>query len=49
MYLFLGVPTSVWVASIIIIAIVTWMTIWVTNKAYSRKWDQTDQESDRLK
>lgn len=47
--MFLGVPTAVWVTSIVIIAIVTWGTIWITNKAYSKKWDQADEESERLR
>lgn len=47
--MFLGVPTSVWVSSLVIIAIVTWITIWVTNKAYSKKWDQVEEEHENLK
>lgn len=35
----MGVPVGVWIAAVIIGIIVTWMTIWVTNKAYSRRWE----------
>ncbi|MCR8655972.1 hypothetical protein [Paenibacillus endoradicis] len=38
-----GVPGSVWFFTIIIIAIITWVTLWVTKKAYSKKWDQSDE------
>ncbi|MHA7963805.1 hypothetical protein ACX93W_06635 [Paenibacillus sp. CAU 1782] len=37
------VPGSVWFWSIVIIALVTWVTLWVTKKAYSRKWDEPDE------
>lgn len=47
--MFLGVPNAVWVSSIVIIVIITWITIWITNKAYSKKWDHSDEEHDRLK
>lgn len=30
------IPTSAWVFSIVIIALVTWVTLWVTKKAYSK-------------
>ncbi|MBP1995387.1 ABC-type transporter Mla subunit MlaD [Paenibacillus eucommiae] len=33
------VPTWIWVVSVIVIIVVVWMTIWVTNKAYSKKWE----------
>lgn len=46
---FLGVPNSVWIWSVVIIAVVGWITIWVTNKAYSKKWDHADEEHDSLK
>lgn len=32
--------TTAWVGSIIIVIIVTWLSLWVTNKAYSRKWEE---------
>ena len=35
----MGVPISVWVAAAVILGIVTWLTIWVTNKAYSKRWE----------
>ncbi|GKU78321.1 hypothetical protein [Paenibacillus sp. L3-i20] len=38
-----GVPASVWIFSIIIIALVTWITLWITKKAYSKKWDESDK------
>ena len=47
--MFLDVPTSVWVFTVIIIVVVTWLTIWVTNKAYSKKWDSSDTDSDKLR
>ncbi|MEK4250524.1 MULTISPECIES: hypothetical protein [Paenibacillus] len=37
------IPTSAWVFSIVIIALVTWVTLWVTKKAYSKKWDESDK------
>lgn len=37
-----GVPVSVWVGTVIIIVLVAWVTYWVTNKAYSRKWEDTE-------
>jgi heme/copper-type cytochrome/quinol oxidase subunit 2 len=41
----MGVPSGVWVAAVIIVVLVAWMTFWVTNKAYSRKWeDQPDPD-----
>ncbi|WP_296976008.1 hypothetical protein [Thermobacillus sp. ZCTH02-B1] len=38
----MGVPTGVWVASFVILVAISWVTFWVTNKAYSRKWEDTD-------
>ncbi|GBG06113.1 MULTISPECIES: hypothetical protein [Paenibacillus] len=38
-----NVPGSVWIFSVIIIVLVTWITLWVTRKAYSKKWDETDE------
>lgn len=32
--------TAVWVGSVIIFLIILGLTIWVTNKAYSRKWEE---------
>ena len=41
----MGVPAGVWIAAVIIVALLAWMTFWVTNKAYSRKWeDQPDPD-----
>ncbi|GBG05979.1 hypothetical protein PAT3040_00468 [Paenibacillus agaridevorans] len=38
----MNVPTSVWIVSAIIIIVLSWMTFWVTNKAYSRRWDEIE-------
>lgn len=38
-----NVPASVWISTVIIIVLVTWVTLWVTKKAYSRKWDEADK------
>ncbi|WP_192043365.1 hypothetical protein [Paenibacillus lycopersici] len=35
----MGVPAGVWISAVIIGVLVTWMTIWITNKAYSRRWE----------
>ncbi|CAH1209122.1 hypothetical protein PAECIP111893_02986 [Paenibacillus plantiphilus] len=40
------VPMGVWISAIVIVAILTWMTIWITNKAYSKKWEDHDNEKD---
>lgn len=37
------IPASAWIFTIVIIVLVTWVTLWVTKKAYSRKWDESDQ------
>jgi len=43
----MNVPTGVWVASAIIIVIISWMTFWITNKAYSKRWeDDGDQKKE---
>jgi hypothetical protein len=34
--------TGVWIGAIIIFVITLGLTIWVTNKAYSRKWEEED-------
>ncbi|MFS0724011.1 hypothetical protein [Paenibacillus sp. 1P07SE] len=44
----MGVPVGVWIAAVIIFIILTWMTFWVTNKAYSRKWEN-EKDHDSLK
>lgn len=38
-----NVPASVWIFSVVIIALITWMTLWVTKKAYSKKWDDAEE------
>jgi hypothetical protein len=40
------VPAAVWIAASIILIILSWMTFWVTNKAYSRRWEDHDNEKD---
>ncbi|WP_281278942.1 hypothetical protein [Paenibacillus kobensis] len=40
----MGVPAGVWVAAVIITIAIAWVTLWVTKKAYSRKWDEPDHE-----
>lgn len=42
----MNVPMGVWISAIVIVALLTWMTIWVTNKAYSKKWEDNDNEKD---
>ena len=44
----MGVPASVWVAAAIILVIITWGTIWVTNKAYSKRWEDHGHQEDRI-
>ncbi len=36
------VPIGVWIAAAIIIAVLAWITFWVLNKAYSRKWEDDE-------
>ncbi|WP_341281861.1 hypothetical protein [Paenibacillus sp. FSL H8-0537] len=43
----MDVPVGVWIAAIVIVGILAWITFWITNKAYSRKWDEHDE--DKLK
>lgn len=43
----MDVPVGVWIAAIVIVGILAWITFWITNKAYSRKWDENDE--DKLK
>lgn len=38
----MNVPAGVWVFAAIIVVVLTWMTLWVTKKAYSKKWDDSD-------
>lgn len=38
--IFSEVPVVVWVAGAVIVALVTWMVIWTTNKGYEKKWDE---------
>ncbi|GMK42781.1 hypothetical protein DFQ01_13622 [Paenibacillus cellulosilyticus] len=39
----MGVPAGVWISAAVILVAITWITLWVTKKAYSRKWDEPDQ------
>lgn len=39
------VPVLAWGLAIVIVIIVAWSSIWVTNKAYSRKWEDEDDEN----
>ncbi|CAH0122257.1 hypothetical protein PAE9249_04805 [Paenibacillus sp. CECT 9249] len=38
----MDVPVIVWIASVIIIVLISYITFWVTNKAYSRKWEDSE-------
>jgi len=40
----MGVPAGVWIAAAIICAVLIWLTFWVTNKAYSRKWEESHDD-----
>lgn len=39
----MGVPGWVWVVSAITIAIVSWIAIYIINKAYSKKWEEPEE------
>jgi hypothetical protein len=39
------VPAGIWAGSIVILILVVWVTVWVTNKAYSRRWEDSDSEN----
>ncbi|MGG4146420.1 hypothetical protein ABEW34_25255 [Paenibacillus algorifonticola] len=43
----MDVPVGVWISAVVIVGILAWITFWITNKAYSRKWDENDE--DKLK
>lgn len=38
----MDVPIAVWIVSFIIVVILSWITFWITNKAYSRRWEDHD-------
>ncbi|WP_419872549.1 hypothetical protein [Candidatus Pristimantibacillus sp. PTI5] len=40
------VPVSVWVFSAIIVVILSCITFWITNKAYSKRWEDHDDRID---
>ncbi|BBH21789.1 hypothetical protein Back11_31340 [Paenibacillus baekrokdamisoli] len=42
----MNVPVGIWIAAVVIVGIIAWMTFWVTNMAYSRKWEDLDNERD---
>jgi hypothetical protein len=44
-----GVGIGVWIIAALVVFVVMGLTFWVTNKAYSRKWEESDDESDLLK
>jgi membrane protein implicated in regulation of membrane protease activity len=39
----MGVPGWVWVVSVITIAIISWVAIYIINKAYSKKWEVPEE------
>lgn len=39
----MGVPAGIWVVTGVIVVLLSWMTLWITKKAYSKKWDDSDQ------
>ncbi|RCW46494.1 hypothetical protein DFP97_109137 [Paenibacillus prosopidis] len=39
----MNVPVGVWIFAAIIVVLLTWLTLWITKKAYSKKWDDSDQ------
>jgi hypothetical protein len=41
----MGVPGWVWVVSAITIFIISWIAIYVINKAYSKKWEEPEENS----
>ncbi|WP_337102619.1 hypothetical protein [Paenibacillus sp. YIM B09110] len=41
----MNVPAGVWIAAALIIIVLSWMTFWVTNKAYSRRWEDHGHEN----
>ncbi|WP_263575638.1 hypothetical protein [Paenibacillus vietnamensis] len=38
----MDVPVGVWIFSAIIVIVLAWITFWITNKAYSRRWEDHD-------
>lgn len=38
----MNVPVGVWIFTGIIVILLTWVTLWITKKAYSKKWDDSD-------
>ncbi|MFC5648818.1 hypothetical protein ACFPYJ_06690 [Paenibacillus solisilvae] len=40
------VPAGVWISAAIIIVILSWMIFWITNKAYSKRWEDYDDRID---
>jgi hypothetical protein len=40
------VPVGVWIFSAIIVVILSCITFWITNKAYSKRWEDHDDRID---
>lgn len=41
------VPAGVWIAAAIIVIILSWATFWITNKAYSRRWEDNEEKPNK--
>lgn len=39
----MNVPVGVWIFAGILVVLLTGLTLWITKKAYSKKWDESDQ------
>ncbi|WP_301539647.1 hypothetical protein [Paenibacillus sp. NEAU-GSW1] len=40
----MNVPVGVWIAATLILIVLAWMTFWVTNKAYSKRWEDSEDK-----
>jgi hypothetical protein len=40
------VPVGVWICAAIIIIVLSWIIFWITNKAYSKRWEDHDDRID---
>jgi len=40
--MFSGVSVGVWIAAALVVLLIGGLTLWVTNKAYSKKWDEDE-------
>jgi hypothetical protein len=36
------IGVGVWITAGLVIAVICYITIWVTNKAYSKKWEEDE-------